>query len=185
MRKLNLIKIKDAAPRPCERSAMSRLIGLLFALLLSLASGLAGGPRVHAMGSDGNLTAMVICSESGARTIYLDAEGSPATPASDCEDCPLCIALSAPVLMVPQHAIPVRTARRRARSRPATALVRTRARRCPQSRGPPSTIPSSAIPTRVGPDDLHASTAAQESTETDFVASGMRQSSGRCFKDAR
>ncbi|WP_412174958.1 DUF2946 family protein [Albidovulum sediminicola] len=164
---------------------MFRVTRLFLVLIFSLATVLAGGPRVHAMSAAAGLTAIVICAENGAKTIYLNAEGAPAQPTSDCADCPICIALSAPALLAPEHSAPVRAARRSGGCRFSATVARTRPNLRPQSRGPPPRALSNACPARANPAPMRIRTAVRASTKADLVASGMCHRSGRYFKDAR
>lgn len=185
MQNTELNQIKKAARRPCDCIDMVPNLRLLIALLISLATGLAGGPRVHAMGADGNLVAMVICSQDGAQTIYANADGSPALPASDCATCPLCIALSIPALAAPEQSVPVRTARRYRGVRPAATIVRTRRHVRPQSRGPPPEASDCIDPARavmVGTRPPAAGTGFIDVGSPDL---GTCRRYGRYFKDAR
>lgn len=178
---VELKQIKDIALDPCDWNGMFRSICLLLVLLFSI----AGTPRVHSMGADANLSAMVICSENGARTIYLDADGVPASPKSDCAKCPLCIALSIHALAAPGQSLPVRTARRFRMTRSSDAVIRTRRRLRPQSRGPPPTAPSSANPARANAALIDATIAAPDSTKVKSVASRMCHRFGRYLEDAQ
>jgi hypothetical protein len=86
---------------------------MLLTLILALALGASGPVRAFAHGHDAGLTAMVICGEDGATTVYLDAAGSPVDPqgtclADSCTDCITCapVALGAIVALPapPGHA---------------------------------------------------------------------------------
>ena len=185
MQDYELNQINDLKLSPCDRNGMFRSFGLLLAFLFSLAAALAGAPRVHSMGADANLSAMVICSEDGAQTIYLDSDGVPASPKSDCAKCPVCIALSIHALAAPGQSLPVRTARRFRMTRSSDAVIRTRRRLRPQSRGPPPTAPSRANPARANAAHVDATIAASDSTKVKSVASGMCHRFGRYLEDAQ
>ena len=84
-----------------------RVLSTLLTLILALALAASGPLRAFAHGHDDGLTAMVICGEDGATTVYLDAAGRPAAPhetclADSCTDCTTC----APVVLGTVAAIP-------------------------------------------------------------------------------
>ena len=137
MQDSELIFVNARQAEGCETVAMIRSLHLTIVLLAALALALAGGLRpvgaVHAAG----LTALVICSDHGTKTVYLDAKGQPVTPAS-CEQCPDCLG---------NGAVPVTTATpltRQVLARLAPALRRGRqvsrsqTRLRPEARGPPA-----------------------------------------------
>jgi hypothetical protein len=69
-----------------------RVLATLLTLILALALGASGPMRAFAHGHQAGLTAMVICGEDGATTVYLDAAGNPVDPhgtclADSCTDC--------------------------------------------------------------------------------------------------
>lgn len=163
---------------------MFRSFGLWMTLLFSLAAGLATGPRVHGMGADANLSAMVICSGDGAQTIYVNADGTPALPRSDCAECPVCIALSIHAVTAPGQSAPLRTARRFRIARASEAVIRTRRHLRPQSRGPPPMVPSDANPARANAALIDAAISSRDSTKVKSVASGMCHRFGRYLEDA-
>lgn len=162
---------------------MTRDIRLLHVLLLVLAFALGGGPRVHAMAGGPDGMALVICSEDGARTIYLDASGNPASPMGDCAKCLNCLAASGPGLTVTGLVLTVPAARRRRGVGPARALPRRRRHHRPQSRGPPPEAPGS---TRTPAPMMRSRVAA--GCDLDRMACpvpGTSRDCGRYFKDAR
>lgn len=185
MRNAELNQIKDLARRSCNRTFMFAHFRLLIALLILLATALAGGPRVHAMGADANLIAIVICSENGAETVYVNGGGAPSLPATDCAKCPICIALSVPALAAPDQIEPVRTARRYRRVHSARTAVRKRRYVHPQSRGPPLTATASANSARGPLVAIDAKIATRDSTKVKCIASGMCHRFGRYLEDAR
>lgn len=185
MQNTELNQIKEAARRPCNGIDMAPNLRLLIALLISLAVGLAGGPSAHAMGADGNLVAMVICSEDGAQTIYANADGSPARPASDCAKCPLCIALSIPALAAPEQSAHVRTARRYRGVRSEATIVRTRRHVRQKSRGPPPEAPECKDPAHVVMVRIDPPAAGTGFIEVGSPDPGTCRRCGRYFKDAR
>ena len=162
---------------------MIRDIRLLHVLLIALAFALGGGPRVHAMAGGPGGMALVICSEEGARTIYLDASGNPASPMGDCAKCLNCLAASGPGVAVAGLILTMPAARHRRAVSPARALPRQRRHHRPQSRGPPPEAPGSV---RTAAPKTRSRVAA--GCELDRMAcpvSGLRRNYGRYFKDAR
>lgn len=90
------------------------LFHMLFCLLLQVAVvvyGAAPGgaltPAAMAPAVSGPLTAMVICGDGGARTVFLDAQGNPAEPGSCC-DCLKCLTFSADLPIVPPAGMSLR-----------------------------------------------------------------------------
>ncbi len=180
-----LNQIKDPARRPCNCVGMAFDARLLIALLISLATGLTGGPRAHAMGANGNLVAMVICSENGAQTIYANADGTPALPTSDCAKCPLCIALTAAALVAPEQSVHVRTARRYRGVRSVATIMQTRRYVRQRSRGPPPETPDCIDPARAVMVRDHPPAAGIGLIEAGSPDLGTCRRYGRYFKDAR
>lgn len=185
MRNSELNQIKEPARRPCNCIDMILNIRFLIALLISLAAGLAGGPHVHAMGANGNFVAMVICSEGGAQTIYANADGTPARPASDCAKCPVCTALSAPGLAAPEQSVHARTARRYRGVRSAATILPTRRHMHQQSRGPPPESPECIDPACAVMMRIHAQAAGTGFIEVGSPDLGTCRRDGRYLKDAR
>lgn len=70
-----------------------RALSILPTLILALALGASGPLRAFAHGSAEGLTAMVICDEGGATTVYLDDAGQPVDPVKAClaNRCDACI----------------------------------------------------------------------------------------------
>lgn len=91
-----------ALPRVCATMAgMPGPLRLVVVTLLALALALAGPARALAPAHVAGLGPMVLCSDEGMQTIYLDAGGAPmpAPSPADCATCPEC--LGAPVLFTP------------------------------------------------------------------------------------
>lgn len=160
-------------------------VRLLIVLAIALAVGFAGGPRVHAMGIGGNAVAMVICSEDGAQTIYVSADGTPVPRGSDCAKCPLCIALSFQGLIGSEAAAHVRFSRRYRSIRPATISLRTRRYMRRQSRGPPSDKPERLDPAQAALVRMHLPAAGTGFIEAGSPDLGPCRNCGQHFKDAR
>lgn len=76
-------------------SGMARAGHVLVVAILTLALALSGGVRAMSPTHAPGVMAMVICSEEGTATIYLDAGGVPVKPAADCWTCPDCTTGSA------------------------------------------------------------------------------------------
>lgn len=185
MQLTDLIQIRDLRRRPCDRSGMFCSVRLLIVLAIALAVGFAGGPRVHAMGVAGDAVAMVICSEDGAQTIYVSADGTPVPRGSDCAKCPLCIALSVQGLIGSEASGHARLSRRYRGIRPATITLRTRRYMRRQSRGPPSDKPQRLDPAQAAPVRMHLSAAGTGFFEAGSPDLGPRRNCGQHFKDAR
>ncbi|MDI3338005.1 hypothetical protein QKW60_16475 [Defluviimonas aestuarii] len=178
-------QIRDLTRRPMGRSGMFCSVRLLIVLAIALAVGFAGGPRVHAMGVAGDAVAMVICSEDGAQTIYVSADGTPVPRGSDCAKCPLCIALSVPGLIGSEASGHARLSRRYRGVRPATIALRTPRYMRRQSRGPPSDKPQRLDPAQAAPVCMHLSVAGTGFIEAGSTDLGPRRTCGQHFKDAR
>lgn len=104
---------------------------MVFALTLGTATAMP-------VRADHSLTQMVICGENGAKTVWLDASGTPAEPGHDCEECPKCIVFHSVAVTFPQKARPWVAPRRiRTPIRSTEALPRQRAHLRPALRGPP------------------------------------------------
>ncbi len=73
----------------CRRMGGVRQAFVVATLALALA--LAGQARAIALVHSPGSTEMVICSDEGMKTIYLDAGGAPAKSPADCWTCPDCI----------------------------------------------------------------------------------------------
>lgn len=177
--------IENRVTAKARRADLGRMAGRLVVILFMLALGLAGGPRVHAMGAAAGLTATVICSESGARTLYLKADGTPARPAQDCAECPLCIALSVPVLTPPEHALPHRLARRSSARRRENAVNRGTCNRRPKSRGPPAVTTLNGNMDSQTLDRIDNGSAAVDSTKVKSAGLDVCHGTGRHHEDAQ
>lgn len=182
---MELNQIRELVRRPCDGSGMVFHARLLIVLLIALAAALAGGPRVHAMAADGPLVAMVICSDDGARTIYLNEDGIPSSPASDCADCPVCRALSLTALAAPEHSLPIRASRPRHEARLLEALVRTGRGSRPRSRAPPTMIRRCTNRADIPATALRIATATCGSTKVECHVPGMCVGFGRYLEDVR
>lgn len=119
---------------------------VLFRLILALALVLAGpGAEAYAMAGQ---TTMVICSDSGAKTVRLDAKGMPVDQDQPCLTCPDCLSsdvplaetaptfLSAPLIRVPALVIPA-----------TLPVLRAADHLRPDTRGPPALTPDANGPT--------------------------------------
>ncbi|OYX41678.1 MAG: hypothetical protein B7Z02_14775 [Rhodobacterales bacterium 32-67-9] len=177
--------IKNRVTAKARRADLGRLAGRLVVILFMLALGLAGGPRVHAMGTSSDVTATVICSEGGARTLYLKADGTPARPAQDCAECPLCIALSVQGLTPPEHALPLRLARRSsARRREGAVMPATRNRR-PKSRAPPAIATLNGIMQSHTLDTIKKSSSTADSTKVKSAGPEVCHRTARHHEDVQ
>lgn len=118
----------------------------LYRLILALALILAGpGSEAFAMAGQ---TTMVICSESGARMVRLDAAGQPVEQDQPCQTCPDCLFphvplpepapafLSAPLIWVPAQITPA-----------PLPVLRAAQHLRPDTRGPPALTPDAKGPT--------------------------------------
>jgi hypothetical protein len=107
--------------------------------LAILALVLAGWQSAASLHQPGPVSAMVICGEGGARTVYVDARGHPSERAPACQHCPDCTAAAGFAPAAPDRAH--RSLRLAARVRPVFARPagprRGRWRR-PLTRGPPA-----------------------------------------------
>jgi hypothetical protein len=118
---------------------MARIHHIIGTLLLALALAFAGG--AGAMPLAQGVSAVVICAETGAETIYLDATGAPAKPMMDCATCPDCLETSALGVALPQIGLGLGTQTAiRHRLPAAESLPRARHQR-PETRGPPPVSP--------------------------------------------
>lgn len=178
-------QIRDLTRRPLGRSDVVRYVRILTVLMIALAVGFTGVPRAHAMGVGGDTVPMVICSEDGAQTIYVSADGTPAPRGSDCAKCPLCIALSVPGLIGSEASGHARLSRRYRGIRPATLALRTRRYMRRQSRGPPSDNPERLDPAQAAPVRMRLSAAGTGFFEAGSPDLGPRRTCGQHFKDAR
>ncbi len=91
-----------ALPRVCVIMAgMFGSLRLVVVPLLALALALAGPARALTPAHAAGIGPMVLCSDEGVQTIYLDAGGAPipAPSPADCATCPECV--GAPVLFTP------------------------------------------------------------------------------------
>lgn len=143
-----LILIKVRKPRLWSVGRMTDLPRLLLRLLLLLSLAILGpGTEVQAMAAQAP-TMMVICGESGATTVWLDASGKP-VQSPDCSTCPDCLSAAAtPDLPA---AFQLSAPQPRAPSRiwlPEPALPLAVAHLRPVPRGPPAPAPMA-----VGPND--------------------------------
>ena len=120
---------------------------------------------IHAQG----MQAIVICSDHGAETIYLDRDGVPTRPMQSCLTCPDCLGAAALDIALPQgvqarHEAPVFRL-----ALPSDPAVPARPRLRPETRGPP--------PATHGTHDM-ALAAARDAAEIRW-SDGMCQPGGR------
>lgn len=130
---LATIRTRRRAPHLRMGGVRQAIVVIALALALALAGQARARALVHAPGG----AEMVICSDEGMKTVYLDAAGAPAKSPSDCWNCPDCI--GAPAIATPPTPVgpasPDVTAVGRAQ--PAgQALSPSRYLR-PETRGPP------------------------------------------------
>ncbi len=166
-------------------NAMSRHFSLMHVFVIALALALGGGPRVHAMGGEADLTALVICSEAGVRTIYLDTSGTPAHPVKNCNKCPCCDALLSSMPAISGFALSAPLARRRGGSRHSSPTPRPRRHQRPQSRGPPPGAPGRIDLAYAAKIRVHASAARIDFVQVGSPDLGSCQRYGRQLRDAR
>ncbi|MBK8440730.1 MAG: DUF2946 family protein [Rhodobacter sp.] len=132
---------------------MSKALQMVVVCLLALAFALAGGSRsmllAHSQGAD----SLVICSDEGVETIYLDADGKRSDSPMNCSHCPDCLDNSVPALPTATGANPQRAARRSHRQAGAQTAQRSSRHLRPEARGPPpanpgrhDTAPTVALP---------------------------------------
>lgn len=180
MRRFATSHINTGASRQRGGSLFVRRVRLAILLLFMLATGLSAWPAAHAMAAGADLTAVVLCSGDGARTVYLDADGAPASPASDCSRCPVCVAASVQALAPTPQAMPCCARRTSAATRLRDAVTRALRHPRPQSRGPPAVQRAAEGIGLYVPADAEA-----DSTKVNFETVLKCQSIGRNHKDAR
>lgn len=93
MQKFELIFVKATQFHPEHKDPMLRLIHLFCGMFLALAL-MLGGAVAMPISGDKNLTQMVICGETGAETIWIDASGTPVKAPHDCDICLKCNAFN-------------------------------------------------------------------------------------------
>lgn len=126
------------SPRAAQACPGLRLIVVF---LLSLALAFAGGTRSMALTHPPGSVAMVICSENGEETIFLDARGTPVDQEVDCAKCPECMSNPLPILTYTTAlAVPPKPQAARFAPPAETPAILSRHLR-PQSRGPPRATP--------------------------------------------
>ncbi len=112
---------------------MTRFAPIFTAMTLSLLLVL-GAQRQAMTHAGGDVTEMVLCTGSGATTVWIGRDGEPVAPPHDCPDCTLCLPHGLlPEIAVPASAIgsqgqPILRAAQLDLSRPASR---------PFARGPP------------------------------------------------
>ena len=104
MRNAELIIVKVRSAERCKNVSMIRSFHLTIALLAAIALAVAGGLRPDGAMHAAGLTELVICSDLGTKTVYLDAKGQPATPVS-CAKCPDCLGNGAVPVTTKESAI--------------------------------------------------------------------------------
>ncbi len=158
-----LILIKVRGPRLWSVGRMTDLPRLMLRLFLLLALAILGpGTDAQAMAPHAP-TMMVICGESGATTVWLDASGQPVQP-PDCGTCPDCLSAAATpdlpavfLFSAPQLRAPARVWM----PEPAQPLAVAHLR--PVPRGPPAPAPMA-----VGPNDAVRSFRATAPAPLEF-----------------
>lgn len=117
---------------------MVTCVRLLLLAVLALALGLAGGARAAMLVHDQGMLAVELCADTGTRTVYVDAEGTPIDAPRPCQLCPDCLGSQAAGVppAIPAAHWTARRARRLARLRPQPSRPAPRMR--PEPRGPPS-----------------------------------------------
>ncbi|MCA0869463.1 hypothetical protein LCL97_01375 [Seohaeicola saemankumensis] len=80
---------------------MTRFAPIITALMLSLLLVL-GAQRQAMTHAGGDVTEMVLCTGSGATTVWIGRDGEPVAPPHDCPDCTLCL----PHALLPEIAVP-------------------------------------------------------------------------------
>lgn len=119
------------------RAGMAGIRQMVVVAVLALALALSGQARALPLVHSAGMGAVVICSDMGMQTIYLDASGAPAKFPSDCATCPECTA--APALFTPPPPVGA-AARGRAGHDPirlARQAVPPSRHLRPETRGPP------------------------------------------------
>lgn len=116
-------------------------------ILLCICVTLYGAALNAGVSMGSNVTEMVICAEGGAKTISVDADGNPATPASRCCDCVACNAPTTVFLGGFTHysAAPSQFCKLTVAAQHQTPAPLIIAR--PQARGPPSATHVSGVRT--------------------------------------
>jgi hypothetical protein len=92
IRTLELIFVNASRAQCMLWHSMLRVLRHLIALVAVLAQTLVGTAAMSAAYSGAGPTAMVICGESGAETVWLDASGTPTPAPHDCLSCLVCSA---------------------------------------------------------------------------------------------
>lgn len=87
---MGLIYIKAGIARICQIRRMKTALSHIGVVLLCLCVTLYGATLSAGVPLGSGLTEMVICSDGGAKTISVDADGNPVSPASRCCDCLTC-----------------------------------------------------------------------------------------------
>jgi len=95
MLNFELIIVKARSQGSVIAQIMGRILhsGLRLVLVLSLM--VAGAARALPMSQMQGYEAIVICSDGGSSTIYLDQTGKPVQPMKNCGNCPHCLNLVA------------------------------------------------------------------------------------------
>ncbi|WP_413869194.1 DUF2946 family protein [Albidovulum sp.] len=130
---LATILARFSAARSCMGGVRQAVVVATLALALALAGQARAMALVHSPGG----AEMVICSDEGMKTIYLDAGGAPAKSPADCRHCPDCIgtpAMAAPPTPVGPASPDVTAA---GRALPAGQVLLPSRYLRPETRGPP------------------------------------------------
>lgn len=125
---------------PRIRVLMAGMVGnlqMVVVALLALALALAGPAQAVAPTGPAGMGPMVICSDEGMRTVYLDASGVPAKSPADCATCPECIGAQALFTPPPQVGLAFRRAAAGDGMIPARLALPPSRHLRPETRGPP------------------------------------------------
>ena len=155
----------------CVLRHMLRIVCLVALATYGMAAA-ATGPGLH------GLSELVICSEGGTQTVWLNADGEPVQPDEPCCNCLDCLDLPAFSAVSPGQT--ARRARRGADRHPVPRqrLVRHPRPDLPQARGPPFASPETGMP-------LWSVCRIKGLTVVKVMAPLLRHSVGRCRKEAR
>ena len=118
-------------------AGMTRYLRISFALILSAALALTAQTMAHSRGAAMAEGQMVLCTGTGAVTVYFDAEGNPTSAPHICPDCALSLfdAVSHPA----EDCVPAAAVTSAWFASHALAIVPDHAL-APRARGPPLTV---------------------------------------------
>lgn len=135
-----LILVKAIPAFTGQISRMVQAVRFLLALSMIVSVALYGAVAAVASTQGTVVSEMVICSDGGEQTIWVDAAGNPAQSPDECCNCLKCLHISADGLMP----VSVRSVFAQSTSsgpvRPAVAAPAHRHHLRPQPRGPPAAI---------------------------------------------